>query len=300
MPEAAAAPATSTSPIPTDCPPPRCRRATTSSSSRTWPPSPSAAPAPPPCRCRPPPTCWCATPSSSRSRPPGSSWPTAAGWRPPRRAGRRDRAAHAAPGRPAGAGHLRAAHRVHRPAQRQAARLLPQHLHRRPGRRAGHRHHPVRGHRRPAGLPLLGRARAKAVFAITLVVDPDLAAISNAAETGRTTRRRRQGDRVLRRHHRHVHLPGGLHRGPAGGDRAGRRGRHPAARRLPAGQGPPDRLRASRSAPSACASSPTTSACPTPATRSTWWPCPTSPSGPWRTWAASPSARPWCWSSRPR
>ena len=57
------------------------------------------------------------------------------------------------------AGHGRGVAAVHRHPQRQAARLLPLHLHRRRRRRAGDRHHPVRGHRRPAGLPVLGRAR---------------------------------------------------------------------------------------------------------------------------------------------
>ena len=42
------------------------------------------------------------------------------------------------------------------------------------------------------------------------------------------------------------------------------------------------------------ASSRTTSPSTTPATSSTWWPSPTSPSGPWRTWGASPSGRSCC------
>ena len=44
-------------------------------------------------------------------------------------------------------------------AQRQAARLLPQHVHRRRRHRARDRHHPDAGHRLPAGVPVLGRAR---------------------------------------------------------------------------------------------------------------------------------------------
>ena len=44
-------------------------------------------------------------------------------------------------------------------AERQAPRLLPEHLSRRGGQRARHRRHPVRVDRRPEGLPLLGRAR---------------------------------------------------------------------------------------------------------------------------------------------
>ncbi len=47
---------------------------------------------------------------------------------------------------------------VHRHPQRQAARVLPEHLHRRRRQRAADRHHPDRGNRRPSGLPLLGRA----------------------------------------------------------------------------------------------------------------------------------------------
>ena len=49
--------------------------------------------------------------------------------------------------------------RLPRDPQRQAPRLLPQHVHRRGRRGADPGHHPVRGHRRPPGVPLLGRAR---------------------------------------------------------------------------------------------------------------------------------------------
>ena len=96
----------------------------------------------------------------------------------------------------------------------------------------------------------------------------------------------------VRRHHDDVDLPGGVHRRAARGHRAGRRA---TARRCGscyvAGQAatsPPSR---SRSAPSRSTSSPTTTASPTPATSSTWSPSPTSRSAPWRTSAASPSAR---------
>ena len=56
----------------------------------------------------------------------------------------------------------------------------------------------------------------------------------------------------------------------------------------------------SRSARSRCASSPSTSTSPTPATRSTSSPSRTSPPARWRTWAASPSATPPCSSTRTR
>ena len=62
----------------------------------------------------------------------------------------------------------------------------------------------------------------KAVFGVTLVVDDDLAALSNAAEISRDAARGRQARRALRRHHEDVDLPGGLHRRPARGHRAGR------------------------------------------------------------------------------
>ena len=140
----------------------------------------------------------------------------------------------------------------------------------------------------------------KAVFAVTLVVDRRPARRSPTPP--RSSRMPRDGDGkdvgALRRHDGDVDLPGGVHRGPARGDRAGRRRRHAAARRLPPGQGPPDGLRARGRARSASTTSPTTTASPIPATSSTSSPCPTSPSAPWRTSAASPSARCCCWSTR--
>ena len=140
----------------------------------------------------------------------------------------------------------------------------------------------------------------KAVFAVTLVVDADLFAVSNAAEIERTPVEDLPGKDVVRFADtmRDVHLPGGVHRGPAGGHRARSTS---TARRCgsctPGGRAtsPPTR---SRSGPSASATSPTTTASPTPATSSTWWRCPTSPSAPWRTWAASPSGRSCCSSTR--
>ena len=86
--------------------------------------------------------------------------------------------------------------------------------------------------------------------------------------------------------------------GPLEVDRPRRRRRHPAARRLPAGQGPPHRVRARGRRLLPRATSPTTTASPTRATSSTSSPSPTSPSAPWRTSAASPSAR-CCCSSTP-
>ncbi len=49
-------------------------------------------------------------------------------------------------------------HRVRRHPQRQAARLLPQHVRRRRRQRARHRHDADAGDRLPAGVPVLGRA----------------------------------------------------------------------------------------------------------------------------------------------
>ena len=177
--------------------------------------------------------------------------------------------------------------------QRQAPRLLPvapSPTH--DGAEPHHRHHPVRVDRRPPGLPLLGRARPQGRL------------------RGHPRRRRRAG-RLLQR-------PGG--RGDARAATAARRVRFaptmvmstylvafvvgPLEATDPVdvdgvpvrvvhapGKGAPDRVRPRGRRPTPCASSPTTSASPTRPRSSTWWPSPTSPSGPWRTWAASPSAR---------
>ena len=91
----------------------------------------------------------------------------------------------------------------------------------------------------------------KAVFGITLVVDPALLAVSNGPEVERTRAARRQGRRPLRRHDGDEHVPRRVRRRPARGHRAGRRRRHPAARRPRARQGPPHRRSASTSARSA-------------------------------------------------
>ena len=91
----------------------------------------------------------------------------------------------------------------------------------------------------------------KAVFSISLVVDPDLAAISNAAETGRTPRDDGKDLVTFADTIADVDLPGRLHRRSARPHRPGRRRRHPAAGRLPPRQGPPHRPTRSRWAPSA-------------------------------------------------
>ena len=131
----------------------------------------------------------------------------------------------------------------------------------------------------------------KAVFGITLVVDPALLAVSNGPEVERRERPRRQGRGALRRHDGDEHLPRRLRRRPARGHRAGRRRRHRrcASCTCPARATSPGS--ASRSAPSACAGSRTTTASRTRATRSTCSPSPTSPPARWRTSAASRSAR---------
>ena len=62
----------------------------------------------------------------------------------------------------------------------------------------------------------------KAVFAVTLVIDPTLTAVSNTRIVGERRRGRAQG-RPLRRLDQHVDLPGGVRRRRAGGHRADRR-----------------------------------------------------------------------------
>ena len=129
-------PPPSTSPIPTACRPPRCRRATTSSSSRTWPPSPSAAPAPPRSTV---PAATDVLVCNAIELEIRSAWVELADGEPgletdrASSSTRRPNGSRSASWPPVDAGDVRAAHRVHRPAQRQAPRLLPQHLHRRPG-----------------------------------------------------------------------------------------------------------------------------------------------------------------------
>ena len=199
------------------------------------------------------------------------------------------------------AGHLGAAHRVHAASSTTsctASTAAPS-----PTTPASSRSSPPPSSRPPtpggpsrAGTSPTSRPSSR----VTLVVDDELAAVSNAAEVEPRAPRRRQARRALRRHHDDVDLPGRLHRRPARDHRPGRRRRHAAAGRLPGRQGPPHRLRPRGRRVLPRASSPTTSASPTRATRSTSSPCPTSRSAPWRTSAASPSARRSCWSTPTR
>ena len=140
----------------------------------------------------------------------------------------------------------------------------------------------------------------KAVFAITLVVDSDLTAVSNAAEVSRSTSDEgkhvvRFADTMVMSTYLVAFIVGPLDAtDPV--DVSGTplrvvypRGKgHLTGFALEVGAVLPRLLRRLLRGR------------PTRPTRSTWWRCPTSPSAPWRTWAASPSARPCCWSSRRR
>jgi puromycin-sensitive aminopeptidase len=120
----------------------------------------------------------------------------------------------------------------------------------------------------------------KATFAITLVVHDDLVAVSNAAEE----RPRRGGSPAVRfadtmpmSTYLVAFVVGPLEAtGPVDVDGT-------PVRVVPARQGPPHRLRPRGGRVLRCGTSPTTTASPTRATSSTWWPSPTSRSGPWRT-----------------
>jgi puromycin-sensitive aminopeptidase len=81
----------------------------------------------------------------------------------------------------------------------------------------------------------------KAVFAVTLVIDPKLTAVSNTAS--RASGRGRTQDRHLRRLDEDVDVPGGLHRGRAGSDRGHPGGAGGSARLVRAGQAEARRLR---------------------------------------------------------
>ena len=123
--------------------------------------------------------------------------------------------------------------------------------------------------------------------------------MSNTRIVGETRDGRAQG-RPLRRLDHHVHLPGGLRRRRARGDRAGRwwdRRRCASGACRASGAWPRS---ATTIAVSRCNTSRTTTACPTPATSSTSSPSPTSRPAPWRTSAPSPSARRRCSSTRRR
>ena len=158
--------------------------------------------------------------------------------------------------------------------------------------RARHRHHPDAGHRLPAGVPVLGRARLQG----RLRHHPG---------------RRRRPARRLQRPRGRARRRCPAARSPSASPTRWSMSTYlvafvvgpleatepvdvdgiAAARRPRARQGPPHRLRARGRRLRACAGSRTTTASRTPATRSTCSPCPTSPPAPWRTSAASRSAR---------
>ena len=145
--------------------------------------------------------------------------------------------------------------------------------------------------------PCFDEPDRKAVFEITLIVEPDVDAISNSPVVG-DRRGGPQAAHPVLPHHEDVDVSGGLRRRQARdrprpstwtASRCGWSAR-PGSCRWPSSRW--------RSARSRCASSPSTSTSPTPATRSTSSPSPTSRPAPWRTWAASRSATPPSWSTR--
>ncbi len=134
--------------------------------------------------------------------------------------------------------------------------------------------------------PCWDEPELKATFEVTLVVDDALAAYSNGSvveerpEAG-GKRRVRFAPTMVMSTYLVAFIVGPLEAtDPLDVDGVPLRIVHPP------GQGPPDPVRPRPSGPTPSASSPTTSASPTRPTSSTWWPSPTSPSGPWRTWAA--------------
>ena len=125
------------------------------------------------------------------------------------------------------------------------------------------------------------------MFAITLVVDPDLLAVSNAREVTARNRRRQSG-RALRQHDEDVDLSGRLRGRPAGSYRTRRRGWHPVAGRARTGQGQPDRVRSR----SRCLLPPLAGrllAIPYPGDKMDFIAIPTSRSGRWRISGAATS-----------
>jgi puromycin-sensitive aminopeptidase len=124
----------------------------------------------------------------------------------------------------------------------------------------------------------------KAVFAVTLVVDEGLLAVSNAAEVDRFAH---DGGKVAVRFADTMVMSTYLVAFVVGPLEV------PEAVDV---DGTPQRIDHPpwRWAPSACATSASGSTSPTRATSSTWSPSPTSPSGPWRTWAASPTGSGCC------
>ncbi len=205
---------------------------------------------------------------------------------------RRDGASPRHPRHAARAGSVHVARAVHRPAERKARRVLPLDLRGRRGGRAHRRGHPVRGDARAACVPVLGRARAQAIPALTLVIPNELAAVANSGvaheEPVASGKRRityadidveRTSTRGWSVRSRSPAREGGAHRAA-----------HRSTRTAPG------RSLASRSSPARSRStgSPPTTGSATRATSATSSPCPTSPSGRWRTSAASRSARPSC------
>ena len=140
----------------------------------------------------------------------------------------------------------------------------------------------------------------KAVFAVTLVVDPDLTAISNTRIVGETREGAAQG-RPLRRHD-HACPPTWWPSSSASSRRPTRSWSATTPLRVwcVPGKRHLARVRARDRRCPRSSSSRTTTACPTPATSSTCSPSPTSRPARWRTSAPSPSARRRCWSTRRR
>ena len=92
--------------------------------------------------------------------------------------------------------------------------------------------------------PCFDEPEFKAVFEITLVVEPDLLAVSNGPEISRSTRDDGKARGRLQADDDDEHLPRGIRRRAARGHRADRCRRCPAAGRARAGQGSPHRVRA--------------------------------------------------------
>ncbi len=113
--------------------------------------------------------------------------------------------------------------------------------------------------------PCFDEPDRKAVFEITLVIDDDLVAYSNAPVVSEDAAGPRPKGGAVRRDDGDVVVPGGAHRGPARGDRAPRRRRGAGAGRPRPGQGAPGRASRSKSPSTRSASSRTYFAIPYPA-----------------------------------
>ena len=120
------------------------------------------------------------------------------------------------------AGSGSAGHRLHRSAQRPAARLLPLHLHRRLRRYPHHRHHPVRVNRRPPGLPLLRRARAEGDLRDDAGCAGGPAGGLQHGGDRPAVAAGRPRERQVRHHDADVDVSSGLRGGTAGGHRSDR------------------------------------------------------------------------------